>query len=128
MKGRKPDLVIDKDAISANRAAPKWLSSDAKAEWRRVFPSLVQRKILTNADLGGLENYCVSCGRVRQLEKLIQAQGVNIDPAVFRLQDKAMQTARQLGAELGLSPVSRSRPAMRDDSDENDDDNPLAIS
>lgn len=104
------------------------MSADAKREWRRVFPSLADRKILTAADLGGLENYCVACGRVRELERAIQLAGAAIDPVVIRLQDKAMQTARQLAAELGLTPVSRSRPAMRDDSNESDDDNPLAIS
>lgn len=128
MRGTKPNLVIDSGAIKANRAAPSWLSKDAKAEWKRVFPSLVDRRILTTADLGGLENYCVACGRIREVERVIQAAGVAIDPAMFRLQDKAMQTARQLAAELGLTPVSRSRPTMRDDESDNDDDNPLNIS
>lgn len=128
MKGTKPQLIVDNGAIRSNRPAPSWMSADAKREWRRVFPSLADRKILTAADLGGLENYCVACGRVRELERAIQLAGAAIDPVVIRLQDKAMQTARQLAAELGLTPVSRSRPAMRDDSNESDDDNPLAIS
>lgn len=128
MKGTKPQLRIDPDAINSKRAAPSWLSREAKAEWKRVFPSLVERRILTMADLGSLENYCVACGHVRTVERLIQVAGANIDPALFRLQDKAMQTARQLAAELGLTPVSRSRPAVRDDSKDDDDENPLNIS
>lgn len=116
MKGRKPELVIDNGAVDRVPAAPGWLSRDAKAEWRRIMPALVQRRILTSADLGSVENYCVAVGRIREIESAIQAAG-EIDPALFRMQDKATATARQLAAELGLTPVSRSRPAMRDDDD-----------
>ncbi len=126
MKGTKPTLQQDSAAIDRRRAAPAWMSDDAKAEWKRVFPSLVERRILTNADLGGLENYCVACGRIRQIERALQKG--ELDPTFVRMQDKAMQTARQLAAELGLTPVSRSRPAMRNDESDDESDNPLNIS
>lgn len=125
MKGTKPHMVQANDAIDKKIAAPSWLSADAKAEWKRVFPSLVSRKILTNADLGGLENYCIAIGRVRQIEKALQG---GFEEKLVRAQDKAMTTARQLAAELGLTPVSRSRPTMRDDNNEDDDENPLNVS
>jgi P27 family predicted phage terminase small subunit len=89
------------------------------------MPELVKRQILTPADLGSLESYCVAMSRVRELEKLLQAA---IDPKLFRMQDQAMKTARQLAAELGLTPVSRSRPSIRDDHTDDDDDNPLNVS
>lgn len=116
---------MTKDAINRNKSAPGWMSKDAKTEWKRVFPSLVSRKILTAADLGGLENYCIAIGRVRQIEK---ALGGGFDDKLVRAQDKAMTTARQLAAELGLTPVSRSRPSVRDNNDEDDEDNPLNVS
>jgi P27 family predicted phage terminase small subunit len=128
MKGDKPAIVTDKKAVSTVPKVPSWLSPDAKKEWRRVMPALVERRILTEADLGSLEHYCVACGRIREIERLIQAAGAAIDPATFRMQDKAMQTARQLAAELGLTPVSRSRPSIRDDGNEDEDDNPLNVS
>jgi P27 family predicted phage terminase small subunit len=128
MKGDKPAIVTDKKAVSSVPKVPPWLSPDAKKEWRRVMPPLVDRRILTEADLGSLEHYCVACGRIREIERLIQAGGAAIDPATFRMQDKAMTTARQLAAELGLTPVSRSRPAVRDDNSEDDDENPLNFS
>ena len=124
MRGRKPEIAADRNAVDSILPPPAWLSKHGKAEWRRVMPELAKRRILTAADLGSLESYCVATGRVRELEKLLRA---GIDPATFRMQDKAMQTARQLAAELGLTPVSRSRPAMRDDSQDDDDDNPLAV-
>lgn len=125
MKGRKPELSPDATAVDAILPPPSWLSKCAKAEWRMVMPQLVKRRILTTADLGSLKSYCIAIGRVQEIEKLLRA---GIDPKLFRMQDKAMVTARQLAAELGLTPVSRSRPAVRDDNPESEDDNPLAIS
>jgi len=124
MKGAKPKLIVDNDAISTVPAPPSWMAKDAKAEWRRIMPALVDRKILTNADMGSVENYCISIGRAREVEALIQKDG--IDPVLCRLQDKAVQTARQLAAELGLTPVSRSRPSVREGVDD-DDTSPLAV-
>lgn len=126
MKGTKPAMQQDKAAIEKIMAAPKWLSSEAKKEWKRVMPILTERRILTDADLGGLENYCICIGRARQMEAAIQVES---DPELMlkfvRVQDKSMASARQLAAELGLTPVSRSRPAMREDQDDGPD--PLDI-
>lgn len=115
MKGAKPRLVVDNEAVSSVPKPPAWMQREAAAEWRRIMPALVQRRILTIADLGSVENYCLAQGRVRQLERQL---GEGFDPVVARAQDKAMTTARQLAAELGLTPVSRSRPAIRDDGDD----------
>lgn len=128
MKGTKPELREDADALTESIAAPEWLAEEARTEWDRVMPVLTDRRILTDADLGGLESYCISIGRVRQMETLIQADP---DPdlmlKLIRVQDKAMASARQLGAELGLTPVSRSRPAIRDEGDSDDSANPLDV-
>lgn len=120
MRGTKPQLVVDNGAVVKAPKTPSCLSPTAKAEWRRVMPALVKRKILTVADLGSVENYCIATGRVREIERLIQCASGVIDPVLFRMQDKAMQTARQLAAELGLTPVSRSRPTLRGEDDGDD--------
>nr|WP_276575365.1 phage terminase small subunit P27 family [Bradyrhizobium sp. Oc8] len=124
VRGRKPELAPSSHALDASTRPPSWLSKHAKAEWRRVMPELAKRRILTIADLGSLESYCVAMGRVRQLEALLRTE---IDLKLLRAQDKSMMTARQLAAELGLTPVSRSRPAVRENDNEGDDDNPLAL-
>jgi phage terminase small subunit len=125
VKGRKPELALGSGDLERPVAPPSWLSKHSKAEWRRVMPELAKRRILTMADLGSLESYCIAVGRIRELEKLLRA---GIDPKLFRMQDQAIKTARQLAAELGLTPVSRSRPTMRDDDKDNDDDlSPLAV-
>lgn len=134
MRGSKPHLVIDNSGVRRVPAPPAWLSKDAKAEWRRVIPILVERKILTAADLGSLENYCTATGQVREMERHLQQHGhvfevfkdteagpislgMKRNPAVG-IQSDAMTRARLLAAELGLTPVSRSRPSIRDDEDD----------
>jgi P27 family predicted phage terminase small subunit len=133
MRGRKPEsLVSDGNAIVAVCTAPAWLSKDAKAEWQRVMPVLTQRRILTDADLASLENYCVAIGQVREMERLIKRAGHVVEtdrgprahPAV-KIQSDAMTRARLLASELGLTPVSRSRPMIRDD--DADDSSDLGV-
>lgn len=112
MKGRKPSAIIAGN-VEKIPAAPTWLSKEAKAEWRRVMPDLVERRVLTDADFGMVESYCTAIGRVRQIERMLQAG--ELDLKLVRAQDKAMMTARQIAAEIGATPVSRSRPAIRED-------------
>lgn len=129
MKGTKPQLrqEIAQDLAELNDA-PDWLAEGARKEWDRVMPILLDRKILTDADLGGLENYCICIGRVREMEAAIQADPEpDLMLKLIRVQDKAMASARQLAAELGLTPVSRSRPAIREDGDDDDSQSPLDV-
>lgn len=126
MKGCKPEIRQDEGSIREVASAPTWLAEDARKEWDRVMPDLTERRILTDADLGNLENYCMAIGHAREFERDFQSTGnVELRLKLFRAQDKAMGTARQLGAELGLTPVSRSRPAVRDKDEEDGSDNPL---
>ena len=120
IRGARPEIQTDAKALSQVPSPPSWLTKEAKKVWRDVMPALIERKILTDADMHGLAHYCTAAGNVVQLAAAIKAGGKTIDPQIYRLQDKAMVTARQLGAEYGLSPISRSRPAIRDE--ENDDD------
>jgi P27 family predicted phage terminase small subunit len=134
-RGRKPSTITTgSNAVNSVPRAPKWLSRDAAAEWRRVAPILtVERRILTDADLGVLESYCVAIGSVREAQRAITRDGLIIPtekgpkrhPA-FGIQNAAMTTARLCAAELGLTPVSRSRPSIRDD-DSDDDDSALGL-
>lgn len=128
MKGRKPEIRQEHVQAVTFATPPVWLADEAKAEWNRVMPVLVDRRILTEADLGSFENYCISVGRVRLCEAKIQKEK---DPEMMlklvRMQDKSMGTARQLAAELGLTPVSRSRPAVREDESKDDSISPLDL-
>ena len=126
LRGVKPALTGDDEALIKAPPVPSWLAPHAKAEWRRVMPQLIARAIITRADLAGVENYCIAVGTVRQIaEGFAQAGGV-IDVRLFGVQNRAIGTARQLAAEYGLTPTSRARigsaaPATPDD------DDPLAV-
>jgi P27 family predicted phage terminase small subunit len=127
MRGRKPQLQTDKAAVASIPPAPAWLSKEARGEWRRIMPLLIERQILTLADMGSVENYCIAIGQVRATQAVITTEGLTIQttnglrahPAV-RIQSDAMTRARLLAAELGLTPVSRSRPSIRDDNEDPD--------
>lgn len=124
MKGRKPSTIKSgKGALSRAPVAPAWMSDAARAEWRRTVPTLIERGIITATDLGCVEAYCVAIGRIREIEALIQADP--LDKTLYRLQTQATQTARQLAAEIGATPVSRSRPNVSDDAEPEDD--PLGL-
>lgn len=136
MRGTKPHIRIERDALE-DMPPPSWLSEDAQGEWRRILPILAQRRILTEADLGTFENYCMAMGQVREMQRDIVKHGavarvykldkegvahvigMRKNPAVA-IQSDAMTRARLLAAELGCMPVSRSRPTI-EDSDGDDD-------
>jgi P27 family predicted phage terminase small subunit len=132
MRGTKPTLVAINGTLVQFPRAPDWLSEEARGEWRRMQPFLEERKMLTDVDLSNLENYCVAQGRVRECEATMQQiapADVKARSQLWRMQKQAMDAARQLGAELGLTPMARSRPMMRDLFDpEGDADDPLNIS
>lgn len=89
------------------------------------MPRLIQDRIITKADLGGVEDFCLARGVVREIDATMRTAGA-IDLKLLRAQDKAMQTARQLAAEYGLSPTSRKRVEGQD-SDNDNDDSPLSV-
>lgn len=129
MRGRKPaGICAGSSPVEKVPAAPAWLSKAGKAEWNRVCPILVnERRTLTVADLPTLESYCAAVGQVQEASRILEKEGLTFTgptgpkkhPAAS-LRHDAMTQVRQLGSELGLTPVSRSRPAMRDDNGSED--------
>ncbi|MGE3247962.1 MAG: phage terminase small subunit P27 family [Beijerinckiaceae bacterium] len=124
MRGRKPKtLLTDASPIAADRAPPEWLPKEARSEWRRVLPILVDRGVLSEADLATFANYCAAVGLTIRAQKQLDAEGLTFDSPTGRkrhpaagIVNEAMTQARQLAAELGLTPVSRARPAIREGS------------
>lgn len=129
MRDAKPAAIVTgSNAVAAVPLAPRWLSKSAQAEWRRVAPVLIsERKTLTVADLAVFAHYCAAVGQVADAARIIAEEGLTFSgasgpkkhPAVA-IQNDAMTQARLLAAELGLTPVSRSRPSMRDSDDDAD--------
>lgn len=127
MRGDKPHLKPDPKPLAGALEAPCWLPVSARSEWDRITPILTERKILTDADLGCLESYCLAIAQVRDCQATLAAlpspfftgdKGVPRPHPALRVMHTAMTIQRQLAAELGLTPVSRSRPAINDSSDD----------
>lgn len=126
LRGVKPQAKQTKDALTKAPPVPSYFSVFAAAEWKRIMPRLIKDRVLTKADLAGVEHYCLMIGVVREIETNGSLNAGDIDPKLFGVQNRAAQTARQLAAEYGLSPISRARiNTAGDDSDE--DDNPLNV-
>lgn len=115
MKGAKPQLVVDNGApvIAHEEPAPDWMNDAAQAEWRRIMPEVVERGALTDLDRGTFENYCVAVGRVRQFEAMLKSCEAGDFLKISRAQAAQINQAKQLAAELGLTPMGRSRKPMR---------------
>ena len=125
LRGVKPAISADTEALVKAPSAPSHLSQYAKTEWRRIMPQLIARRIITRADLAGVEHYCAAVGAARQIADILATNPVP-DLRLAGLQIRYMQAARQLASEYGLTPTSRARigAAMPDDAD---DDDPLAV-
>jgi P27 family predicted phage terminase small subunit len=107
------------------------MTDEAKKEWRRVMPVLVERRVLSNADLAAVERYCDATGDIAIARARIRQDGDYVanrlgelkrHPAFATLRE-ATAEARRWAAELGLTPASRSRVGSHDD----DEDNPLDL-
>lgn len=125
LRGIKPKIATDQEPLVRVPKAPAYFSTYAHAEWKRVLPVLIARRVICAADLSQVETYCCMAGLVRQIETERQLAGGQIDVKLFGVQNRAAQTARQIAATLGLDPVSRARIASGAPDD--DGDNPLAV-
>tara|TARA_R110002073_G_scaffold127051_1_gene272209 strand:+ start:159 stop:554 length:396 start_codon:yes stop_codon:yes gene_type:complete len=125
-RGVKPKPVKSADALTKSPPVPDYFSIYAKAEWKRIMPRLIKDRIITKADLAGVETYCLMIGTVKEIETNRTLNSGDIDPKLFGVQNRAAQTARQLAAEYGLTPTSRARIGSNAETDD-DADNPLAV-
>jgi P27 family predicted phage terminase small subunit len=116
MKGSKPrNLHLVSSTTGKRRSAypcPAWLPPDARAEWNRAVRDLSSRGLLFDGAIASLEHYVLCIAQIRQCQRILAdsliADGEGIHPA-YTAQQKAIQSARLLAVELGLSVVSRAR-------------------
>lgn len=120
-----------------NPPPPKWMSKEAKAEWKRVIGQLMSRKTLSDADFGTLKAYCAAMGEVRRCHEELNADGVSMfvqsdrsaprpHPA-YRLMTSMMGEARKNAVELGLTPASRKRSSAIEAQRDTDGWNELGV-
>ena len=78
-RGRKPDPKPVSDAVRKVPKPPEEMSKEAKAEWKRVMPVLVERRVLTAADIGAVERFCEASGDIRIARAAIAKDGAYVE-------------------------------------------------
>jgi P27 family predicted phage terminase small subunit len=125
MKGSKPRTPLRVIAGTGRKRSaypcPAWLPSEAKAEWHRAVRDLSARGLMFDGALASLEHYVLCVAQIRQCQQILAEQPIvgieGIHPA-YTAQQKAIQSARLLAVELGLSVVSRARSFQGKSADE----------
>jgi P27 family predicted phage terminase small subunit len=127
----KPQVQLD--IITDTIKPPSWLNSEAKREWKRILPLLIESGLLTHIDTSTLELYCQAFGNWKECEKLISKEGYTVEytnkagatnksthPAVLNGQKYAV-LSKQYIEQLGLSPKSRSKLTVNTGKKDDDD-------
>lgn len=125
-RGLKPSTIVaGSSPVTGIPKTPSYLAKEAKAEWRRVAPILIdERKVLAEADLSALENYVIAVATMRQAHKELHATGLLLagkrNPLSTILLQAQQQQLRAAG-ELGLTPAARSRATISDAASDDED-------
>lgn len=124
-RGVKPAIrPTDSSDVVKIGNPPSLLGKEAKREWRRVAPILDARNVITQGDLTTLENYCIAVHTMREGHRILCRDGLvtkdgKKHPAINTM-NQAQLIALRTAAELGLTPVSRSRAAIIEGADDAD--------
>jgi P27 family predicted phage terminase small subunit len=122
-RGRKPNLTVI-DGPQGSPAAPAWLPAEAKREWATVAADLASRGLLFDGAKSTLANYCLCIAVIQQRQKLLDANPG--DTVAFQEQMKAINSAKLLATELGLTVTSRTRAFTAQKADKQGWDDVLA--
>jgi len=112
---------------------PDWLLDDAKEEWREMSAVLERLGILTSIDKAAFAGYCQSYAKWKRAEEFIKKFGftykipkkdkegniVSIYIAAFpevSIARSSLEHVRQFCAEFGLTPSSRGRISLPNES------------
>lgn len=96
---------------------PRYLSDEAKKVWTRVAGELYQLGLLTRLDQHALAVYCEAVARWIHAQEMCELEGYVITTDKGNLiqspwvaiMNRSIEQIRQLGAEFGMTPSSRTR-------------------
>lgn len=106
---------------------PKHLNNIAKKEWKRVAKELEPLGLLTTIDMAALAAYCMAYSRWVEAEDMIRQHGMLVkSPNGYPMQspylaiaNKALDQMKGFLTEFGMTPASRSRISVEDNSKKN---------
>ncbi len=151
MKGRKPKptalKVLEgnpgKRPLNKNEpkprpekpTCPKWISKEAKREWKRVAPELHRIGLLTYIDRAALAAYCEAWAEYRKAREMVHKMGeiypikddegnvkyLQQNPYVS-IANKALNQIKTFCTEFGMTPSSRGRMQLPGQNEEDEFD------
>ena len=93
---------------------PNWLEPEARKEWRRLAPVLIDAGILTTADAVTFAGYCQSYARWRKAEEQVTKLGMvyEVDGKLrpnpyIAIAKSEFAEVKAMAAEFGLTPAAR---------------------
>ena len=116
--GKRPPNKKEPQPKKVLPPCPKWLTGEARAEWKRITPVLYELGILTEIDLSALEKYCMAHKRWRQAETTIDKEkrlstiSGNGSPCALpevAISQKYLKIMQSYLADFGMNPSARSR-------------------
>jgi len=119
--GKRPLNASEPQFEADSGYCPRWLSEEARREWRRVVPALAACGLLTVVDRAALEAYCVVYARWQKAEKaLVDHGGLTFETATGYVQQRpevaiannAVKVMKELMGQFGMTPSSRTRVSV----------------
>jgi len=121
--GKRPLNSREPEPPVPDRApySPRFLSEEAKKEWRRIVGMLMELGLYTELDYAALAMYCQVFGRWVQAERalafqelvLTGSEGGMYQNPMLHVANKSWEQMRKILAEFGLTPSSRSRLQLK---------------
>lgn len=112
----KPDLITEETPI----LCPEYLDGEAAAEWDRIIPILRRMRVLTEADLSMVANWCMLHGvlisayadfkKTGTLTKNKRTGSITQNP-LLGVVTRTIVEMKAIATEFGLTPSSRVRLA-----------------
>jgi P27 family predicted phage terminase small subunit len=113
---------------------PTWLSTEARAEWRRVLPELSRLDLVKEQDRAALAAYCEAWATFVAATRVVQEEGLVIEARQGKLAHPCVAIARNAGREMrswaahfGLTP-STEQALARGGGGDGDEENPFSSS
>jgi len=95
---------------------PEFLSKEAKAEWRRQVPLLIQMGVIAKIDRALLAMYCEAWGEFVEARQEIDRMKKNrakpleiTNAGLYNLRTRAFERALKIAAQFGFSSSARAR-------------------
>ena len=113
--GKRPLNTMEPTPPNVSIHCPQYLLPDARKEWKRLAPILIQMGLLTAADVVPFAAYCTAFARWKEAEEEISRHGSiykdddgRIRPNPFiAIANQQMREIKSFAADFGLTPSNR---------------------